>query len=280
MDVRSNPYYGLIRDSDNGQDELRKMCLILQENGDKCLCEGKKSTHAWFSQSVNDEKHYGPGCVDTITYGDGDECLLATICQNRFPEITLPPCKDGNACKYPLWIGAGSGFEILQDDENNLCTRWDCIDDVHNMSKPNRWHTGENTLAHMSAWREYCSKLKNINTKFTLPTQPPINSPNEYCLGKSNLECYVNGQNVNLIKDSVSERTDNFDQTSSHDIGCLLAERDNKICEAKTCMLQGNCIVEVDRDIAIDTDNSCTDDANVVSCSSSEWFKPFESRYS
>tara|TARA_Y100000746_G_C15269379_1_gene352985 strand:+ start:33 stop:710 length:678 start_codon:yes stop_codon:yes gene_type:complete len=224
MDVRSNPYFGLIKDSDNGGKDLENMCLILQENGDKCLCEGRKSTHAWFSQSVNDNAHFGPGCNDTITYGDGDECLLATICQNRFPEITLPPCKDGNACKYPLWIGAASGFEILQDDEN-LCKRWDCIDDAHDGTKPNRWHTGENSTEHINAWREYVSKLRNINTDFVLPTQPVITSPNEYCLSRSSLDCYVNGKNVS------SDETNSFDQEKLHDIGCLLAKRYNKFCD-------------------------------------------------
>lgn len=160
MDIRSNPYAGLITDLENGGNELRNMCLTLQENGDQCLCGGKKSTHAWFTQSVNDTEHFGPGCVDTITYGDGDECLLATICQNKFPEIQLPPCRDGNGCKYPLWIGSGSGFEILQND-NILCKRWDCVDAASGSERPNRWHTGENTVEHMKAWQEYCAQLEN-----------------------------------------------------------------------------------------------------------------------
>tara|TARA_B100001778_G_scaffold294356_1_gene265957 strand:- start:169 stop:630 length:462 start_codon:yes stop_codon:yes gene_type:complete len=150
--MNTNPYLNLL------DEELKEMCNILKEK-DTCLCSGKKSTHAWYTQAVNDTTHYGPGCEDTITYGDGEECLLATMCHNKFPEIQLPICRDGNACMYPLWIGEGSGFEILQNSENYKCNDWECVTDNKNEIPP-RWHDGSNTYEHINNWKAYCEKLQ------------------------------------------------------------------------------------------------------------------------
>jgi len=163
MAVRSNPYAQLIRNSDQNPDDksegtLWKLCEKLSTDSEKCLCEGKRSTHAWYTQSVNNEIHHGPGCIDTITYGDGDKCLLSTICQNRFPEdFEWPTCRDGNSCMYPLWVGKGSGFEVL-DDDTKACREWDCVMDE--TDTPPKWHSGENSAEHLEQWRNY------VNTQF------------------------------------------------------------------------------------------------------------------
>ena len=161
MNVSTNPYLSL------SDEELKNMCGVLQEK-DSCLCAGKKSTHAWYTQSVNNKDHHGPGCEDTITYGDGEECLLATMCQNKFPEIQLPLCLEGNACMYPLWVGEGSGLEVLQDPDKFACDDWSCVNDE--IVKPDRWHTGQNAGEHIKQWKAYSEKLKNRGT--TPPSSP------------------------------------------------------------------------------------------------------------
>ena len=141
---------------------------------DRCLCAGKKSTHAWYTQAVNNSTHHGPGCEDTITYGDGEECLLATMCHNKFPEIQLPFCLEGNACMYPLWIGQGSGLEVLQDPDKYACYDWSCVDEE--LQKPPRWHTGENPKEHIKSWKGYCEKLK-MRGSTPLSDNSPVEKP-------------------------------------------------------------------------------------------------------
>ena len=166
MNVSANPFSSL---SDEG---LKEMCVALQEK-DSCLCAGKKSTHAWFPQAVNNSAHHGPGCEDTITYGDGEECLLATMCHNKYPEIQLPLCFEGNACMYPLWIGQGSGLEVLQHPDDYACNDWSCLKE--DIQKPPRWHTGENPKEHIKNWKDYCEKLKLRGS--TSSEDPPVEKP-------------------------------------------------------------------------------------------------------
>lgn len=171
MNVITNPYLSL------SDDALKDMCHVLQEK-DSCLCAGKKSTHAWYPHAVNNSHHHGPGCEDTITYGDGEECLLATMCQNKFPDIQLPLCLEGNACMYPLWIGKGSGLETLQDLDNYACDDWSC---AHHdtIEKPPRWHSGENAKQHITDWKNYCEKMKTRGTT-TPPPSPKLKKPPKF----------------------------------------------------------------------------------------------------
>ena len=157
-EVNSNPYRTLIQEYDNGENtNLKDMCETLQEQADDCLCKGHVSTHPWYTQSVNDDTHHGPGCISQITYGE-ERCLLATICQNRFPDVKLPPCEDGNSCKYPLWVGKGSGFEEISE-ELPKCVDWHCIGE--NVEVPERWHDGKDARKFIDDWTTYKNKIQN-----------------------------------------------------------------------------------------------------------------------
>lgn len=167
-EMNTNPYSKL------SDEELKEMCGVLQQK-DSCLCAGKKSTHAWYTHAVNNSTHHGPGCEDTITYGDGEECLLATMCHNKFPDIKLPLCRDGNSCMYPLWIGEGSGLEILQSPEKYKCNDWDCV--INNIELPPRWHDGQNPRTHINQWKQYCENLKKNGEKNQTPSLPITKRP-------------------------------------------------------------------------------------------------------
>lgn len=156
MDVNTNPYQTLI---DSGElDALETLCKNLSMNETECLCSGGKAVSGWYPQnnSLQSPGHSGPGCIDTITYGDGQKCLLATICQNKFSDkYQMPTCEDPKGCMYPLWTGSGSGFEQVG---KLSCSSWDCVNEA-DVSTPDRWHRGDDCASFINSWKEYLKKI-------------------------------------------------------------------------------------------------------------------------
>lgn len=156
----SAPYADLLNDLSSLQKECNRLSTMTD-----CICKGKPSSSSWFTQSVNDtETHWGPGCVDRVIEGDGDNCLLAAICQNKFPTIPMPPCNNANACLYPLWVGEGSGLEKLQNlriplkDIKHPCDDWGCVEEKESIAT--RWNKGNtSTEEYVKKWKEYCATI-------------------------------------------------------------------------------------------------------------------------